>query len=159
MDTPIRDDRSAGGGRWVAAAFGRRCEPGRWVAAAFGRRFVVLVDFPMNFRRAPVQKGAPFRNFSPYLCMFPFFRERHSDEETPAFFAIRGRVESSVTPRSAEARIGRKKSEWSSDCQRRVQKLPKMVSFLPKSSAQNGGFVTNRGRSRQSGSPPRACES
>ena len=81
--------------------------------------------------RRPDPKRAPFwRTISLRVTCDHEFRDCHSDEETIPFFATRGSVQRSATAQSAEATVGRKKSERSPERQPRVQKSRKKSSFF-----------------------------
>ena len=110
-------------------AFGRLEKSGRR-PSAFGRR-------PAG-GRAP-KRGPFFATISLTRTCSHKFRDCHSDEETIPFFATRGSVQRSATAQSAEATVGRKKSERSPERQPRVQKSRKKSSFLSKSSGKIGG--------------------
>ena len=99
---------------------------------AFGLR-------PKAGRRPGPKKGTFFATLSLSVTCDHKFRDCHSDEETILFFATRGSVQRSATAQSAEATVGRKKSERSPERQPRVQKSRKKSSFLSKSSGKIGG--------------------
>ena len=126
-------------------------------------KLLKFLDFSCFAEARPAGAGSKkctfFDTFSLTWTNVRFFRECHSELDSCPFDPTLVSAASSVTERQIETRVGPKGPERSSGRHLRVQKWRKKVNFLAKSSGKNGvSLWTDRGRTRQSSSAPRASE-